>query len=91
MPGKSRRKSSRSKRAASKPGTSAVAARRQAVAQTDKPVSQPKVSAPVADEPAPIATMTAARYPYLGAELRRIAILAGLVLAILVILALLLP
>ena len=90
MSGKSRRNTSRSKRRPSRHGTSPVAAEREAVGQTSKPVSRPSVSTPAASVPMPVATMAATRYPYLGAELKRIAILAGTVLAILVILALLL-
>jgi hypothetical protein len=89
MSGKSQRKTSRSKRRMGRQGASPVAAERQAVGQTAKPVSRTSVSAPAASASTRAATMTASRYPYLGAELRRITILAGTVLAILVILALL--
>ena len=92
MPGKSRRRhSSQSKKKKWQRGSSAIAAQRQTVAQTYKPVSQPEVLAPSASTRAPIAAQTAAHYPYVVAELRRIGILAGIILAILVVLALVLP
>ena len=89
MPDKSRRKLSRSKRRKSRYGSPAITAQRQVIAQTYKPAPQPKVPPP-ASVPTPIATLTAARYPYIAFELRRIGILAGIILAILVVLALVL-
>jgi len=90
MPGKFRRgHPSRKKKKKGKLGL-AIAAQRQAVAQTYKPVPQPKAPAPSVSAPTPITTQTVARYPYIIAELRRIGILAGIMLAILVVLALVL-
>ena len=88
MSGKSRRKTSRSKRRTNRQFAAPVTAERQAVAQTSEPASITGVSAPAASGRIPVATMATTRYPYLGAELRRIAILAGIVLAILVVIAL---
>jgi len=59
-----------------------MAAQQQVVAQPDKPVAPPKVAAPLAGMP----TLTLARYPYVVTELRRIGILAGIILVILVVL-----
>ena len=67
-----------------------VVAQRQVVTETHKPVAPPKVAAPSASAPAQMPTLTAVRYPYILTELRRIGILAGIVLAILVVLALVL-
>ena len=89
MPGKSRRRHpSRGKKKERQQGSSVMAAQRQVVAQTYKPASQPK--APSTSIPTPMTTQSAAQYPYIAAELRRIGILAGIMLAILVVLALVL-
>ncbi len=93
MPSKSqhgRRKLSRSKRRKGWQGFPPVAAQQQAVAQTREAVVPPGVSAPVASVPTPMATQTPARYPYIVAELRRIGILAGIMVAVIVVLALVL-
>ncbi len=67
-----------------------VVAQRQAATQTDKPVVPPRVAAPSASTPTPMPMLTAVRYPYILTELRRIGILAGIMLVILVVLALVL-
>jgi hypothetical protein len=54
------------------------------VTQTDKPVA----SVPPVAKSIPKATSNIARYPYVIAELRRIGILAGIMLVILIVLAL---
>ena len=94
MPGKSRhdrRKHSfqgkKKKGGRNPPG---VAAQRQADMQIDKPVAPPRVAAPSASAPTPMPALTAARHPYILTELRRIGILAGVMLAILVVLVLVL-
>jgi len=56
-----------------------------------KPASKPVASAPPVSTPIQKAAPKTARYPYVTAELRRIGILAGITLAILVVLALALP
>ena len=92
MSGKSRRRHpSQGKKKKRQRGFSAVAAQRQAVAQTYEPVSQPKASFPSASIPTPVVAPSAAQHPYIVTELRRIGILAGIMLAILVVLALVLP
>jgi hypothetical protein len=50
----------------------------------------PKVSAPASSVPISKVTPAVARYPYITGELRRIGILAGIMLVILVVLALVL-
>ena len=91
MPHKSRhgkRKLPRSKRKKGGQAASAISVQQRVVAQTPKPVSPPEVSPPSASVPATMATPAMARYPYIASELRRIGILAGVILIILVILAL---
>jgi len=62
----------------------------QPVAQSNKPVSRPEVSAPPVSVPAPVPPQTVVQHPYIVTELRTIGILAGVMLAILVVLALVL-
>ena len=89
MPGKSQRRHlSRSKKGKGRRRPSAIVAQGQAVAQSYEPVSHPKVSTPSVSVPTRMATLSTARYPYIVTELRRIGILAGIMLAILVVLAL---
>ncbi len=87
MPGKSRHSKGKH------PALSKKRKRRQgslAIATHQPPVSQPEVSRSSVIEPTPMATMTSVRSPYVVTELRRIGILAGVMLAILVVLALVL-
>ncbi len=89
MPGKSQRKHvSQSKKRKKRAGSSAIAAKQPPVSQAYEPVSQPVVSSPSASVPTPKATQAAVSYPYIVTELRSIGILAGIILAILVVLAL---
>jgi len=67
-----------------------VVAQRQAVTETPKPVAPPRVVAPSASAPTPMPVLTAVQHPYILTELRRIGILAGIMLVILVVLALVL-
>ena len=91
MPGKSRRGyPPRSKRGKGRRSRLVTVAQQQAVAQSYKPVPRPEVSAPSVSVPTPMPTQTAVHYPYIVTELRTIGILAGVMLAILVILALVL-
>ena len=87
MPTKSRhgrgKHPSRRKKSKMRHGASPVVAQRQAIAQPEVPASPIKVLTPTT-------TLTAARYPYVAAELRRIGILAGIILAVLVVLVLVL-
>jgi hypothetical protein len=86
MPGKSRRgRGKHSARSKKKHGTQVRVARLPVAAETYKP------AAPVVPSPVPLGTSTGTRYPYIVKELRRIGILAGIMLAILIILALSLP
>ena len=89
MPKKSRRtKALQSKKKRSLQRFSAMAAQQQVVAQTSKSVVSPPLSAPPVSVPTPMAKLSPARYPYIVAELRRFGILAGIMLAILIVLAL---
>ena len=90
MPGKSRRGRSKHSSQSKKKGSLARAARQQPISQTGKPVSRPGVSAPSASVSTPIAALSAARNPHIITELRTIGILAGVILVILVVLALVL-
>ena len=85
MAGKSRRKRKhllQSKKRRKQIFTPA-AIQQQAVAQTYKPAAPSEVAAPRAKEPTP----TVARFPHITTELRRIGIIAGIMLATLVVLA----
>ncbi len=92
MPGKSRHGKGkhpvRSKRRRS--GPSAVAAQQPPVSQTYEAVPKPEVSAPSPTTPTPSVAVSTVRHPYITTELRRIGILAGIMLVILVVLALVL-
>ena len=71
-------------------GSLAIATQQQAIAQSREPVSRPSVSAPSASVPTPMAKLAAVRSPYIASELRTIGILAGIMIIILAILALVL-
>ncbi|MFQ5997270.1 MAG: hypothetical protein ACE5KP_06585 [Dehalococcoidales bacterium] len=85
MPKKSKRlKVLQSKRRKIRQQHLATAAQPPAVTQTDKPVAPARP----ASTPIPKATSNIVRYPYVIAELKRIGILAGIILVILIVLAL---
>jgi len=90
MPGKSRhgrgKHPVRGKRRRSGRSSLAVAPQQPPPSQTYPTVPQPEV----ADVLTSVAPVTTARYPYIVTELRRIGILAGIILVILVVLALVL-
>jgi hypothetical protein len=77
-----------------------MASQQPAVAQTYKPVAPPKVTAPSVKVTAPsvkaaapsvkVAAPAVARYPQISNELRRIGMLAGIMVVTLVVLALVL-
>jgi len=94
MPGKSRygkgKHPVRSKRKRGEHSSVARAAQQSPVSQTGEPIPQPEVSVPSPSTLAPSATVATAHYPYIVTELRRIGILAGIILVILVVLALVL-
>jgi len=90
--------SSRSKRKKSRQEFSATAASQQVAAPSYQRDVLQKVPSAATSEPASIASTatpkpkpTTARYPFIAAELKRIGILAGAMVAILVILAVVLP
>ena len=92
MSKKSRRSHSfQSKKKKGRQGSSAIAAQQPAVGQTYEPTSPSREAISSTSTPAPKATVTIARYPYIATELRRIGILAGITLVILIVLALVLP
>jgi len=94
MPGKSRRKrgkySFQSKKRKHRPGRVTTLARQPAVSQTEEPVFFPSVPLPSAGAPTPTAKPTLVQYPYISTELRTIGILAGIMLTVLIVLALVL-
>ena len=94
MPSKSRhdrkKRSFQGKKKKGRRSPPGVVAQRQADIQIDKPVAPPKVVTPSASAPTPTPVLTAVWYPYILTELRRIGILAGIMLVILVVLALVL-
>ncbi len=81
-----RRKLPRGKRKKGAPIFSAMPAQQREVAQPDKPAAPPKAATPSAGVPA----LASVRYPYVVTELRRIGILAGIIVVILVVLSLVL-
>ena len=94
MPGKSRhgkrKHSFQGKKKKGRRSPSDIVVQRQADIQIDKPVTPPRMVTPSASAPTPMPVLTAVRYPYILTELRRIGILAGIMLVILVVLALVL-
>ncbi len=93
MPGKSRRgrakrpSQSRKKRGL---GSSTRAVQQPVATQTYEPVAPSQVAAPSASVPTSMPTPSAAHHPFVATELRRIGILAGIMLITLVVLALIL-
>ena len=85
MPGKSRQGKGRHRTQGKKRKTPQIYA---ATVAPEEPVSQPKVPAPAKSVPTPAASVTGVRYPYVVTELRRIGILAGIMVAIMVVLVL---
>jgi len=94
MPGKSRRGrgkySPQSKKKKDRLGRSATLARQPVVAQTHESVSSPDVSVPSVMVPTPVVKPAINEYPHIATELRIIGILAGVMLIVLVVLALVL-
>ncbi len=94
MPGKSqhgkKKRFLQDKKRKGKRSPLGVVAQQQAATQTYKPVAPPRVVAPSASTPTQVPAMTAVRYPHILTELWRIGILAGIMLVILVVLALVL-
>lgn len=94
MPGKSRRGkgkySPQSRKRKHRLSHPAVLASQPAVAQTHEPVSSPKVPVPSVSVPTPVVKPAVNEYPHIATELRIIGILAGVMLIVLVVLALVL-
>ena len=92
MPGKSRRSHSKhpSQRKKSRVSPATIAVQQPAAASTPGPVAASKVAAPATSASTPIRKPIAIRYPFVTVELRRIGILAGIMLVVLVVLAIIL-
>ena len=95
MSGKSGRgqgkRSARGKKRKGRRDYSATVAQHQIASPAREPAIPPKISSPAAGVPTTTtARPTSIRYPYVGAELRRIGILAGIMVVILIVLALVL-
>ena len=95
MPGKSRhgkkKHSAQAKKLKMRQSSPATIAQQQAIVQTYKPVAPSRAAVPSVKMPTPASASTAVQHPYIVTELRAIGILAGVILAILVVLALVLP
>ena len=87
MRGKSRRKGRRSFQGKKRKGRRFPPT---IVTHTEKPVTPSRVAVPTASVPTLTPTPTAVQYPHIVSELRRVGILAGIMLAILVVLTLVL-
>ena len=94
MPSKSRRGkgkySIQSKKKKSRLSRPAVITQQPAVPQSSAPVPQPDKSASPASMPTPTAKPVAVQYPHVANELKMIGIVAGIMLVVLVVLALVL-
>lgn len=92
MPGKPRhdRRLSQSKKSKAKHRSEVAVAHQPMAAQPRKLAAHADTSAHPASAPTTRAASPVSRYPYITAELRRIGILAGIMLGILIVLALLL-
>ena len=91
MPSKSRRKrgkqSFHGKKRKGKLTPVPKAAEQPVATQTGIPAAPSMVTAPPVSKPVPTPTPTAARYPYVTSELKRIGIIAAIMIAVLVILS----
>ena len=91
MSGKSRReRRKRLSQGKKRKGALVRTARQQPISQIPKPVSPPSVSTPSAKVPVSRERLTVVRNPFIITELRRIGILAGVILTILIVMALVL-
>ena len=95
MPGKARRGrgkySSRSKKRKGKQASAVTVAQQKVAAPVHEPAVPTEFSSPAASVPTPTAKSISVRYPYIVTELRNIGILAGIMVVILVVIALVLP
>jgi hypothetical protein len=78
-----------SKKGKAKQRAAAMASQPRVVSQIPEPAAPPGVATPAVKVPAAV-SRSAQRYSYVTAELRRIGILAGIIITILVVLALVL-
>ena len=77
----------RSKRKKSRGSPLAVAAQRQAIAQMPEPVPPSGISTPSVKVPTSAPTSAVRQYPHISAEVRRIGMLAAVILSVLAVLA----
>ncbi len=95
MPDKSHRSrgknSAQAKKRGGRPSRPPTLARQTAGVQTQESVSSPKAAVAPASVPTPVEKPATISYPYIAAELSTIGILAGIMLIVLVVLALVLP
>ena len=82
--------SAQSKKAKAKQRSAVMSSGQPVVVQIPRPAASPPVSAPPASKRTLPATSKTARYPYITTELKRIGIVAGIILVILVVLVLVL-
>ena len=68
----------------------AITTQQQTITQADEPAPAPTAPAPSASISTPVTKLPAVQYSYIGIELKRISILAGIMLVILIVLALVL-
>ena len=94
MPGKSRSRrgkySLQGKKKRDRTGRPTMLIQQPAVAQTHQPISSPNVPVTPVRMLTPIAKPATISYPYIATELRTIGLLAGIILIVLVVLALVL-
>jgi len=92
MPSKSRRHRGKqpvqSKRKKGRPSRPTTPLQPPVEARVEKPVASPEVKVPSVITPAPVTRPAVISYPYVTAELRTIGILAGVMLIVLIVLAL---
>jgi len=92
MSGKSRRgrfkRSSQSRKKKGRLASPAIAAQQPVATQTHEPVAPSKAATTAASKPTPVPAPAAIRYPFITTELRRIGILAGIMLVVLIVLSL---
>jgi len=90
MPGKSRHgkgKQYQSKKSKAKQRHASMAPHQQVAAAAPQPATPPREPAATTNEPAAPVTKAVSRYPYISSELRRIGILAGIIIVVLIILS----
>ena len=94
MPGKPKhgkgKYSFQSKKKKAKPGPASRIAQQPVTIQTEESAPQPSAPTPSIHTPPAMVIPTAARYPFIAIELRTIGVVAGIMLAVLILLAVIL-